>query len=79
MAAIFTLSESMIYFQDLTIMNRFSFFASRLLITGLLHLTTMVLIYWGVKKSNKVGLLVLLAAVIIHFTFNSIIKNANFL
>lgn len=71
---VFAVNESMLYLNKILMTGNWWIFPQRLLLTGILHSTTMILMFWGIKKNKWVGLLSLLTAIIIHWGFNVSMK-----
>jgi len=67
---LFTLSETVFYLFNFLKLGDFSDLPKRIILTGTLHIGTIVLIYLGAQK-RPWGLLVgFLVAVVIHYLFN---------
>ena len=67
---VFTLSESVLYLMNFFTLGSMSNFLARLLLTGGLHVGTMVLMYLFATKSRKWLFLALPLAMLIHYFFN---------
>lgn len=72
-AYFFTISESILYLNNLFILNAYGIILLRLFATGLLHLITMSLIYFGGRKNYILFGSSIIIAVLIHQLYNSII------
>ena len=69
--AFFTLSESIFYLINIFALGDLSIFPRRLLLTGILHLGTIMLMYVAGRKKNPVCLaLALFLSIVIHFGYN---------
>lgn len=70
---IFTLSESILYLINIFMLGDLSLFGTRLLLTGILHVTTMVILYLSARKRVSMSLLGFILAVTIHYWYNATI------
>lgn len=68
---VFTFSESMFYLMNIFAVWDLGLWPVRLLLTGLLHVLTLLMLYWGVKKGRFWLLVTLAGAMLVHFLFNS--------
>ena len=67
---VFTLSESVLYLMNFFTLGSMSNFLARLLLTGGLHVGTMVLMYLFAAKSRKWLFLALPLAILVHYFFS---------
>lgn len=67
---LFTLTESILYLMNLFILNQLYLFPKRLLITGVLHITTTILLYSSIGKSLVCRVTMILFAIVIHYLYN---------
>ncbi|MEN8252804.1 MAG: PrsW family glutamic-type intramembrane protease [Patescibacteria group bacterium] len=70
-AAIFSTSESILYLMNFFLLWNIDNLFSRLILTSLLHLTTSIIIYFGVKSGKGRTLFALLFAIVIHYLYNT--------
>lgn len=70
---LFTISETMLYLLNFLKLGDFSNLPKRLLYTGLLHISTTVLMFIGAKKGHFYFLISFLLSVVIHYSFNFLI------
>jgi hypothetical protein len=70
MGILFTLSETAIHSYNLFFSGGFIQFANRVVLTGLLHSLTFVLLFVTIKINKKLAPLGLLIAVVIHYAYN---------
>lgn len=69
-ALLFTLTESMLYVFNLLAITRLDLFFIRFFLTGALHLSTVLVIFFGLKKPKLFQFLAILLAILIHYLFN---------
>lgn len=67
---LFTLSESILYLFNIYYAQELSIFFQRILLTGVLHVTTSLIILFSVLKKKYLIVLGLAAAIIIHYLYN---------
>lgn len=70
---IFAVSESILYLNRIIILGKWWVFPERLALTIFLHSATMIIIFFGVKRGKIFVWLSLLAAILIHWTFNLLV------
>jgi hypothetical protein len=73
---LFALSETMFYLLNFIKLGHFSDLFKRILLTGCLHIGTLLLVYLGAKKNYFFLLLSFFTAVFIHYTFNLLASNS---
>lgn len=71
-AAFFTLSESILYLNNLFLVGQLDLFLTRIVFTGLLHLITMYVMYAGFKIRYAV-LPALFFAIALHYLYNQVL------
>ena len=74
-ATLFTFTESVLYIMNLSLLNQFHLFPKRLLYTGLLHVTTTLLILIGIQRNWYVKVLTIALAISIHYLYNNLITS----
>ncbi len=72
---LFTFTESILYFFNVMSLGRYWDFPARLILTGTLHVGTMLIIFWGIKRGKFLAATSILAAVTIHYFFNLVISS----
>ncbi len=71
---VFAVSETILYTnQILGKQNGWVVIVERLVLTAIMHSTTMLIIYLGKKRDQKWGFVGLLTAIIIHTIYNAVI------
>jgi len=70
---LFTISETMLYLLNFLKLGDFSNLPKRLVYTGLLHISTTILMFLGAKKGHFYFLTSFLFSVVIHYAFNFLI------
>lgn len=73
-ALLFTLTESILYVFNLLAVGRLDLFFVRLFLTGSLHLTTVLVIFFGLRQPKLVQFLTVLLAILIHYLFNQSVQ-----
>jgi hypothetical protein len=68
---LFALTETFLYIPNIINVGQPSLILKRLLVTGSMHIITMLLMYTGIRKKLIIGLLAFVLSVIIHYFFNS--------
>lgn len=68
---LFAFTETILYILNIISRGQPYLIFQRLLFTGIMHISTMVLIYLGIKKSLKIGFLALVLSIAIHYLFNT--------
>ena len=71
---LFTFTESIFYIFNIFSLGRYWDFPVRLLLTGTLHVGTMLIMLWGIKKGKFTAVITLLVAIAVHYFFNLIIS-----
>lgn len=71
--ALFTLSESMLYLINIFAVGDFSLFGIRLVCTGILHISTMLILFWSTKKGFMGMMGGYILAALIHYWYNSFV------
>ncbi len=66
---LFTLSESIFYLINIFNLGNLTIFPTRLLLTGILHMSTLMTMYLG-RKNNVSLLIALFFSIIIHYLYN---------
>jgi hypothetical protein len=75
---LFTFSESILYISNIISLGRYWDFPARLLLTGTLHVSTMLIMFWGMKRGWLISTVTLLITFFIHYFFNLAISNIPF-
>ena len=69
-ALAFTVSESMLYMMNFFILGQLYLLPKRLLLTGLLHTATMLILFFGLNKNIIWKMLTLIMAICLHYVYN---------
>ncbi len=70
LGVVFTVSETTLYLTNFLLLNNFSLLALRLLLTGVLHVGTFLVMFFG-RKKGAVGLSFgFILSALIHIVFN---------
>lgn len=72
---LFALSENVLYIFNFSLVGNLGTFFARLLVTAPLHMITFFLILVPAIKSKKLVPLGVIAAILVHYLYNSIINN----
>ena len=67
---LFTLSESIFYLINIFNLGNLTIFPTRLLLTGTMHVSTLMIIYLIGRKNNVSLLMSLFFSIIIHYQYN---------
>lgn len=67
---LFTFTESVFYIFNILSLGRYWDFPARLLLTGILHIGTMLIMLWGIKRGKIISAVTILIAIIAHYFFN---------
>ncbi len=70
---VFSFSETVLYIFNIVAINTLQQFAVRFAATGLLHVTTMLLMTLGTRKSKQFFFVMVLLAMVLHFIYNSVV------
>lgn len=70
---VFAFSETILYIFNIVAINTLQQFAVRFATTGLLHVTTMLLMTLGTRKSKQFFFVMVLLAMALHFLYNSVV------
>lgn len=69
----FTISESVLYLVNFFILGQFYLFPKRLLLTGILHITTVLIIFIGLNKNPLWKVTTLVLAIFLHYAYNQLL------
>jgi hypothetical protein len=69
----FAISESILYTNNIILSGKFLIFPERLILTTILHSSTLILMFFGIKQGKIFGLLSLLSAILLHWGFNTLV------
>lgn len=69
-AIAFTISESMLYMMNFFILGQLYLLPKRLILTGLLHTITLLILFTGIKKDIVWKMFVLIIAIYLHYAYN---------
>jgi len=67
---ILTFSESVFYLTNIFALGNFSLFPQRIVLTGTLHMGTMLILYFSIKKGYFRLISGVVAAILIHYFYN---------
>lgn len=70
---LFTLTETVLYTDNIIAVGKPYIFIERIFLTGGMHILTIMLIYLGFKKNKIWGILGLILAIGIHYFYNKFI------
>lgn len=73
-AVLFSLSESLLYIFNFSLVGNGKIFLLRLLLTTIMHLCTFLIIYFSGRKNLKLLPIGVLAGAVIHFFYNYIFE-----
>lgn len=71
---LFTLSEASFYLVNILSLGKISLFFQRLILTGTLHIGTILLLYWFLKKGFFWAILGFGGAILIHYFYNFLLR-----
>jgi RsiW-degrading membrane proteinase PrsW (M82 family) len=74
-ALFFSLTESIMYLLNYFVLGNFETLPTRLVFTTLMHIVTTLIIFFSLDKNKFYQFLAVIAAMIIHFGFNSLIQS----
>lgn len=74
---LFTISESILYFVNFLLDGTFSLLFTRLILTGVLHSSTCLLMYLFGRKSWWMLIIGFVISILIHYYFNQVISSIN--
>jgi len=69
---IFTISESIFYLTNIFALGKFSLFPQRVILTGILHIGTLILLYFSIRKGYFWLVGGVTIAILIHYFYNSV-------
>lgn len=72
---LFTFAESILYIFNIFSLGRYWDFPARLILTGALHVGTMLIMLWGINRGKFLAVTTLLVAVATHYFLNLAISN----
>lgn len=75
----FTISESMLYLSNFFALGTIHLLSYRLVATGLLHVGTMLIIYWFLKRHSPAWIVGLGITILIHYFYNTWASGIGFL
>ncbi len=67
---LFTISESIFYLTNIFALGNFSLFPQRIIFTGSLHVGTLLLLYWVIRKNYFWLIGGIAASILIHYFYN---------